>query len=259
MRAQRLTITAAALATMVLGGSTPATGAGPTPSLTVFAAADLAFAFKELVPVFEKAHGVRVALSLGSTGNLAAQIEHGAPADAFFAADQAFVDRLAARGVILPDTVTLYAQGRIVLAVPRRSGRRLDELRDLLDPNIRRIAIANPLHAPYGRAAEQAMRKLGLWDTLKPKLVYGENVRQALQFLQVGAVDAGIVALSVAGVSEIESTLIDADLHEPLNQAAGVPTRSARPDLALGFIRLVAGPEGRPIMKKYGFRLPGES
>jgi molybdate transport system substrate-binding protein len=138
------------------------------------------------------------------------------------------------------------------------ASRRLGDLRDLLDPGIRRIAIANPLHAPHGRAAEEAMRKTGVWDTLKPKLVYGENVRQALQFVQVGGVDAGIVALSVAGVPEIEWTPIDASLHAPLNQAAAVVTRSRRRDLAERLIRFVIGPTARPIMKRHGFLLPGE-
>lgn len=232
--------------------------ASDPPSLTVYAAADLAFAFKELVPVFENATGAAVTLSLGSTGNLAAQIENGAPADVFFAADQSYIDRLAARSALVAESRTLYAQGRIVLATPKDAGRKLGQLRDLLDPGIRRIAIANPLHAPYGKAAEQAMRKVGVWDTLKSKLVYGENVRQTLQFIQVGGVDAGIVALSVANVREIEWTLIDARLYAPLNQAAAVVTRSRRPDLARAFIRFVVGPEARPIMKNYGFLLPGE-
>jgi molybdate transport system substrate-binding protein len=237
--------------------ATPIAALDP-PSLTVFAAADLAFALRELTPLFEKANGVEVTLSLGSTGNLAAQIENGAPADVFFAADESYVDRLAAGGAVVPESRTLYARGRIVLATPKDAARRLNQLTDLLDPRIRRIAIANPLHAPYGKAAEQAMRKVGVWDTLRPKLVYGENVRQTLQFIQVGAVDAGIVALSVANVPEIEWTPIDSGLHAPLNQAAAVVTRSPRPDVARAFIRFVVGPAARPTMKKYGFLLPGE-
>jgi molybdate transport system substrate-binding protein len=249
---QRLSTTA-----LVLGAAAiPAIGAEP-PSLTVFAAADLAFALKEILPLFERAHRVKVTLSLGSTGNLAAQIENGAPADVFFAADQAFVERLAARGAVIPETRTLYARGRIVLATPK-SGRRLKHLRDLLDPDVRRVAIANPLHAPYGKAAEEAMRAVGVWDTLKPKLVYGENIRQTLQFLQVGAVEAGIVSLSVASAPEIEWTLIDDGLHAPLNQAAAVVRRSRHVDLAVALIQFVIGTEGRPIMKKFGFLLPGE-
>ncbi|MBI4635223.1 MAG: molybdate ABC transporter substrate-binding protein [Candidatus Rokubacteria bacterium] len=237
----------------------PATAtAVEAPSLTVFAATDLAFAFREIAPRFEKATGARVTLVFGSTGNFAHQIRQGGPADVFFAADQSFVDALVTERVLLGETRTLYAQGRIVLATARAFGPRLTELRALLDPRIRRVAIANPAHAPYGRAAEEALRKAGVWEALRPKLVYGENIRHTLQFIQTGAVDAGIVARSVATVPEIEWVAIDAGLHAPLNQATAVVRRSPRPELGLAFIQFVNGAEGRPIMKRYGFMVPGE-
>ena len=236
------------------GAQTGAPGVG----VTVFAASDLAFAFQELVPRFEKALGVKVTLVLGSSGNFARQVEHGAPADAFFSADEQFVDRLVARGLVIRESRALYGQGRIVLATPRVADLRLRDLRQLLDPKVRRVAIANPVHAPYGRAAEEALRRAGVWEAVKPKLVYAENIRQALQYLQTGSVDAGIVALSIARVPEIDWAPIDPALHGPLNQAAGVVRASARPELALAFIQFVNGPEGRPIMKRYGFLLPGE-
>jgi molybdate transport system substrate-binding protein len=245
-----------ALAGLALGpGPAAATGA---PSVTVFAAADLAFAFKEIAPRFERATGARVTLVLGSTGNFAHQIRHGGPADVFFAADQSFVDTLVAERALLRETRTLYARGRIVLATAAAFGPKLTELRGLTDPRIRHVAIANPAHAPYGRAAEEALRKVGVWEALRPKLVYGENVRHALQFIQTGAAEAGIVALSIASVPEIEWTPIDAGLHAPLDQAAAVVRRSLRPELGLAFIQFVNGPEGRPIMKRHGFLLPGE-
>ncbi len=228
------------------------------PTLTVFAAADLAFAFREIVPRFEKALGVRVTLVLGSTGQLAQQIEHGGPADVFFAADQAFVDRLVTQRVLLGETRALYAQGRIVLATSRAYGAKLTELRGLLDPRIRHVAIANPAHAPYGKAAEEALRRAGLWDALRAKLVYGENIRHTLQFLQSGAAEAGIVALSIATAPEIDWVPIDPGLHSPLNQATAVLRRSRRPELGLAFIQFVNGPQGRPVMKRHGFLLPGE-
>jgi molybdate transport system substrate-binding protein len=242
------------LASLALAG----TAAAQPPVLTVFAAADLAFAFKEIVPRFEQAHGVSVTLVLGSTGNLARQVEHGAPADVFFAADQSFVDRLVTAGVLIPETRALYAQGRLVLATAKTLGARLTDPRDFLDPRVRHVAIANPLHAPYGRAAEQALRRLGLWDAVRPKLVYGENIRQALQFIQAGGAEAGIVAASIASVPEIHWVPIDPALHAPLDQAVAVVRRSPRPDLAAAFIRLVNGPDGRAIMKRHGFVLPGE-
>lgn len=225
-------------------------------TITVFGAADLAFAFRDIAPRFEAAHRVKVTLVMGSTGNLAQQVAAGAPADVFFAANEAFVDDLIERGALLRETRALYAQGRIGIAA--RPGRGVKELRALADPAIRRIAIANPGHAPYGKAAEEALRRAGLWDAVKPRLVFGDNIRHTLQFLETGAVDVAIIALSIADVPGIEFMLIDAALHAPLNQAAAVTTRSPHPDLAQGFIRFVVGPEGRPIMKRYGFLLPGE-
>ena len=242
---------------LALAGAMPVAGAD-APSLTVFAAADLGFAFKEIVPRFEKSVGARVSLVLGSSGNLATQIEHGAPADVFFSADRAFVERLAARGAVIAESRAVYAQGRIVLATARSFGPRLTDLRQLGDPRVRHVAIANPIHAPYGRAAEEALRRVGLWDAVKPKLVFGENIRHALQFIQTGAAEAGIVALSVANVPEIEWTPIDSSLHAPLQQVAVVVKRTARPELGLAFVQFVNGPEGRPILKRYGFILPGE-
>ena len=161
------------------------------PELTVFAAADLAFALKDIVANFEQAHDAKVTLVMGSTGQLAQQIAHGAPADVFFAANESFIDDLIRRGAIISETRALYAQGRIALATRKDRGPRLTDLNDLTDPRIRRIAIANPQHAPYGKAAEEALRTVGLWDTLQPRLVYGENIRHTLQFLETGGVDGG--------------------------------------------------------------------
>ncbi|MBI4593076.1 MAG: molybdate ABC transporter substrate-binding protein [Candidatus Rokubacteria bacterium] len=244
-------------AVLLLAAAAPA-GAPPPPALTVFAASDLAFAFQELGPRFERAVGAKVTLVLGSSGNFARQIEHGAPADVFFSADEQFVDRLVERGLVIRETRALYGQGRLALATAKAAGLTLADLRQLRDPRVRRVAIANPAHAPYGRAAEAALRTAGVWDAVKPKLVFAENVRHALQYVQLGAVEAGIVALSIARVPEIEWAPIDSTLHAPLNQAAGVVRRSARPELGLAFIQFVNGPDGRPVMKRYGFLLPGE-
>jgi molybdate transport system substrate-binding protein len=248
-----------AVATGVRSVDVAARSPAPSPlHLTVFAAADLALAFEDIVPLFERSTGARVTVVPGSTGTLAQQIENGAPADLLFAANEGYVDDLSKQGLTLPDTRVLYAQGRIVLAVARTSGTPVTSLKDLLKPDIRRVAIANPAHAPYGLAAQQALQAVGIWDSIKPKLVYGENVRQALQFVQSGAAEAGIVARSVADVPEVRWTLLDTSLHSPLNQAAAVLRRTPNPDLARAFLRFVSGPEGRPIMKRFGFLLPGE-
>ena len=227
-------------------------------TLVVYAAADLDTAFREIKPLFERATGARVTLVMGSTGNLAKQIEHGAPADVFFAADESFVDDLRAAGAVIPQTRALYAQGRIVLAVPKKSLIVVRELGDLLKPAVRRVAIANPAHAPYGRAAQEALERAGVWDKVKPKLVYGENIRHALQFVETGAVEAGIVALSIADAPGIAYAPIERTLYSPLNQVAAVVKRSPHPDLGAAFIQFVNGAEGRLVMKRYGFLLPGE-
>ena len=228
------------------------------PALVVYAASDLDMAFREITPLFEKAMATRVTLVMGSTGNLAKQIGHGAPADVFFAANESFVDGLRAAGAIIPQTRALYAQGRIVLAAPKKSVIAVREPVDLLKPEVRRVAIANPAHAPYGRAAREALERAGVWDKVKPKLVYGENIRHALQFVETGAVEAGIVALSIADAPGITYAPIDPALHAPLNQVAAVVKRSPHPDLGAAFIQFVNGAEGRPILKRHGFFLPGE-
>jgi len=249
---RRLVILAALLGSLSLPVS------AQVAEVAVFGASDLALAFKEIVPKFERALGVKVTLVLGSTGTLAKQIEHGAPADVFFAADRTFIEELAVKGVVIPETRALYAQGRLVLATARSAGAKLTELRQLTDARIRHVALANPAHAPYGRAAEQALRAVGVWDPVRAKLVYGENIRQALQFVESGAAEAGLIALSLANVPAIDYVVIDRTLHAPLNQSVAVVRRSRRPELGLAFIQFVNGAEGRPIMKRFGFLLPGE-
>ena len=254
MTRRGLIILALALAVARAEAAQPAA----VPALVVYAAADLDMAFREIKPLFEKATGARVTLVIGSTGNLAKQIEHGAPADVFFAANESFVDDLRAAGVVIPQTRALYAQGRIVLAVRTKSLIAVRELGELVKREVRRVAIANPAHAPYGSAAREALERAGVWEKVKPKLVYGENVRHALQFVETGAVEAGIVALSIAEAPGITYAAIDPGLYAPLNQVAAVVKRSPHPDLGAAFIQFVNGAEGRPIMKRYGFLLPGE-
>jgi molybdate transport system substrate-binding protein len=224
--------------------------------LTVAGAADLAFAFREIAEDFEKETGVKVVLSLGSTGMLTRQIEQGAPFDVFFAADSRYIDELGKGGYLMPDTVELYATGRLVLAVSKTSGVEAKKLEDLLDPRIKKVAIANPAHAPYGVAAMEALKSAGVWERLKSKLVYGENVRQTLQFIQTGNAETGIVALSVADTPGISYTMIDARLHDPIRQAAAVVKTTGEEKRSREFIKYVLGPKGGGIMKKYGFVLP---
>jgi molybdate transport system substrate-binding protein len=229
-----------------------------TEPLLVAAAADLQFAFTEIGAKFKERTGQEVIFTFGSSGHLTTQIENGAPFDLTAAANTAYIDRLNNKGLIIPDTQQLYAQGRIVLVVNREAGVQATELQDLLDPSITRVAIANPEHAPYGKAAQEALQSVGIWEEIQPKLVLGENVRQTLQFVQTGDAPVGIAALSVANVPEVTYTLLDGNLHNPLNQALAVIKSTPHEAAARAFIDFVNGPEGRPIMKKYGFLLPGE-
>ncbi len=239
----------------ILSSANPTKPAG---EITVAAASDLQFAFTDIAKSFEQQTGHKVTLVFGSTGQLAQQIENGAPYDLFAAADLQYVNQLADKGLAVKDSVALYARGRIVLAVNRKSGVKAVALQDLGSDQIHHIAIANPEHAPYGVAAKQALQATGVWDQIQSKLVYGENVRQTLQYIQTGDAEVGIISLSVANVPEITWTLIDGNLYKPLDQELAVLTTSKNPELAAEFIRYINGETGRPIMRQYGFLLPDE-
>ena len=242
----------------VSSATSPTTGS-QSAELTVAAAADLQFAFTGIARAYEQQTGHKVTLTFGSTGQLAQQIENGAPFDLLAAANIQYVTDLADKQLVLADSIALYAKGRIVLAVNRQSGVAATTLEDLLSPSIKHVAIANPAHAPYGVAAQQALQSAGIWDKLQDKLVLGENVRQTLQYIQTGDAEVGIVALSVANVPEITWTLIEDSLHKPLDQALGVVASSDHPDLARDFAAFINGQFGRPVMRQYGFILPGET
>jgi molybdate transport system substrate-binding protein len=227
--------------------------------LTVFAAADLGPPLKQIAPQFERQTGASVTIVLGSTGMLAQQIRNGAPADVFFAANESFVTDLAAENLTLPASHTLYARGRIALVTLKSSGIRIADLTDLANSRVRRIAIANPQHAPYGLAARQALEAAGLWKTVETKLVFGENVQQAVQFVRSGSAQAGLVARSVVDTPDLQWTLVDDHLHAPLNQMAAVTARTKQPGLSRSFIEFVNGASGRSVMRLFGFLLPGET
>jgi molybdate transport system substrate-binding protein len=236
--------------------SDPASVTGPRGELTVAAAADLQAAFVEVGERFAERTGWDVTFSFGSTGNLTTQIEQGAPFDVLAAANVAFVDRLIAGNLAIPDTRELYAVGRIVIASSTRAGADVRTLEGLLDPSITRVAIANPEHAPYGLAAREALVSAGIWEEVEPKLVFGDNIRQTLQFVETGNAEAGIVALSIAGVPDISWVLIDDRLHDPLLQ--GIVAVADRPHEqgARAFIAFVVSEEGQAILSRYGFVSP---
>ncbi|HYE73752.1 MAG TPA: molybdate ABC transporter substrate-binding protein [Blastocatellia bacterium] len=226
--------------------------------LTIAAAADLAPAFEEIGKSFEQQIGKKVIFTFGSTGTLTKQIENGAPFDLFAAANVEYIDQLNKQGLIIPNTKALYARGRITLWTRADSKLDLKKLEDLAQPEVRKVSIANPEHAPYGKAAQQALQAVGIWEAIKPKLVYGENVRMTLQFAETGDAEAAIVALSLSQQSKGRWVLIPQELHQPLDQALAVIKATKRENDAREFAAFINGPQGRPIMKKYGFILPGE-
>ena len=226
--------------------------AGET-ELLVAAAADLAPAFAELGRSFAQETGIKVVFSFGSTGMLARQIEQGAPVDLFAAANVAYIEGLERQGLIIPETKTLYARGRITLWTRSAGGLRLERIEDLARPEIRRIAIANPEHAPYGLAAREALQAAGLWETVRAKLVFGENVRQALQYAESGNADAAIIALSLSVSSDGQWTLVPEELHRPLDQALAVIRGARHEQAARRFAAYINSAPGRAIMQRYGF------
>jgi len=225
----------------------------PQHELTVAAASDLTPAFEELGREFESATKTKVVFVFGSTGMLTRQIENGAPVDLFAAANVSYVDQLEQKGLIIPDTKAIYARGRITLWTSNDSPVRLQGIADLARPEVQRIAIANPDHAPYGLAAKQALQNAGIWERVQPKLVYGDNIRQTLQYAQTGNVEVAIVALSLSIQSNGRWTLIPEELHQPIDQGLAVIKGTQNEQAARAFATFISSPQGKAVMKKYGF------
>jgi molybdate transport system substrate-binding protein len=256
--------TKALLAAVLLGGVcvclAPAARAG---EITAAAAADLTFAFEEAAAKFQRQTGNSVRLVYGSSGNFFSQIENGAPYDLFFSADVDYPKRLEAAGLIEPGSLYEYASGRIVIWVA--AGSKLDVGRGLpvlLDPAVRKIAIANPQHAPYGRATVAAMRYEGIYDRVKNELVLGENISQTAQFVASGNADAGIIALSLALAPAMKAKgryyeIPSAD-YPPIIQAAVILKTARDKAAAQQFLTFLKQPDGVALMEHYGFALPKE-
>jgi molybdate transport system substrate-binding protein len=222
----------------------------------IAAASDLTKAFTELAKEFETRTGIDAKLTFGSSGLLSTQIVEGAPFFLFAAANKDFVTKVVAAGKCDGTTAKLYARGRIVVWTGKDVIPPV-KLGDLADPRFKRIAIANPEHAPYGMAAKQALQKVGLWSTLESRLVYAENISATMQYARNGDAEASIVALSLAVVSDGGAYLpIDPNLHEPLDQQLVVCGNGPEADAARQFADFVASREGREVMTRYGFVLP---
>ena len=233
-------------------------------TVTVAAASDLTFAMNEVVANFEKATGCTVRLSLGSSGNFLTQIENGAPFDVFFSADIAYPQKLESEGLAAPGSTYLYAIGKIVLWT--RNGSGVDVRKGfsvLRDPSVRKLAIANREHAPYGRAAEQALRKAGVYDAVKDRIVLGENISQTAQFVESGNADAGILAMSLILSPTMKDKgrvwEIPENLYTPIRQGAVAIGAAKNPQGARQFLDYIKTPATAAILQRYGFALPGAS
>lgn len=252
-------------AALLIAALPRAAGAQPAEIPNIAAASDLQFALSEIAGRFRVDSGQEVRLTFGSSGNFARQIAQGAPFQVFLSADESFVHTLADGGFTV-DRGVLYAVGRLVLFAPPGSPLRVEPslsgLRAALaEGHIRRFAIANPDHAPYGRAAAQVLQSQGLWESLRPLLVLGENVSQAAQFAASGAAQGGIFAYSLALAPSLAGrgtyVLLPAEWHAELAQRM-VLLRRAGP-AAQAFYRYVQEPPARGILRRFGFALPHES
>jgi len=230
--------------------------------INVAAAADLSSALPELVDHYSQKTGQQVKLSFGASGNLTNQIRNGAPFDAFFSADEEYPQQLISEGLASKNTLYGYAVGRLVLWVPADSKLDLSTLgiKALLDPSVKKIAIANPAIAPYGRAAQASLRHFGIYDQVSSKFVVGDNVSQAAQFVESGNAQAGIIALSHALAPAMKdkgrSWTVPLDAYPTLKQAAVVLSRSKHQDLARKFLEYLRTPEATSLLATYGFNLP---
>jgi len=228
----------------------------------VAAASDLQYALTEVAAAFTRASGRSVKLTFGSSGNFVRQIVQGAPFELFFSADEAYVRELVERRLTIDDGA-LYAVGRLALFVPNGSPLRADaELKDVAaaldDGRLQKIAIANPEHAPYGRAARAVLMKKGLWQKAQAHLVIGENISQAAQFAASGSAQAGLLAYSLVTSERMAKAgthvLLPADWHDPLRQRMVLLHEAG--DTARLFYAYVQSPPARALFEKYGFTLP---
>lgn len=249
---------------LVLAAMAHSVVAQPGGTPLIAAASDLKFVLAEIAERFTRESGQTVRIVYGSSGNFAAQIENGAPFQLFLSADESLVQRLVDKQ-LMRDGGALYAIGRVVLFAPHGSALKVDAAlaglkTALSDGRIKRFAIANPEHAPYGRAAREALQHAGLWEAVQPRLVLGENATQATQFVATGNAEGGIVPLSLTTAPEIARTgnaaLLPQHWHAPLRQRMALTRQADR--TAESFYAFLQGPAAREAFVRFGFALPGE-
>jgi molybdate transport system substrate-binding protein len=229
--------------------------------ITIAAASDLQFAMQDITARFQKETGKNVKATYGSSGNFAQQIQNGAPFDIFFSANLDYARQLESAGLAETGSFYQYATGKIVMWVPSES--KLDlapGLKILADPAVQKIAIANPQHAPYGKAAVAALQKAGIHDAVKNKFVLGENISQTASFAMSGAADVGIIALSLALSPNMKDkgryVAISEDQYPPIEQACVILRASKNKAAAQQFLKYMQSPAIAEVLRAYGFAVP---
>jgi molybdate transport system substrate-binding protein len=256
MNVRKLTLIAIALFSLI--------GQLGAQEITVAAAADLQFAMQDVAARFQKETGKTVKAIYGSSGNFFQQIQNGAPFDMFFSANLDFPKKLEASGLIEPESYYQYARGKIVIWVPNESKIDLTSgMKALLDPSIKKIAVANPQHAPYGQAAVAAMQKEGIYEKVKDKFVLGENISQTASFVVSGAADLGIVALSLTLAPNMKDkgryVDVPAGDYPPIEQACVILGSSKNKETARQFLSFIKTAAIGDVLRSYGFDLPTNS
>jgi molybdate transport system substrate-binding protein len=251
------------MALLVLTAGIPIPRADATDrEIIVAAAADLSAALQEVAAKYEKRTGVVVKLSFGASGGLTEQVKNGAPFDVFFSADMDYPRQLIAAGRADGSTLYRYAVGQLVLWVPKDSSLDVEHngMDVLLDPSVKKIAMANPEHAPYGRAAAYTLQHYGLEEKVKGRLVFGENVSQAAQFVESGNAQAGFVALAHAQAPALQGKgkywVVPAEAHPRLDQGVVLISHSAHQKDAAAFLDFVKTEEVAGLLQRYGFTSP---
>lgn len=254
---------AAALAAALIASSPPSGAtASSKRTIAVAAAANLKLAIEDLEKGFEAENpGTEVTVTLGASGSFFAQLQNGAPFDVFFSADTEYPRKVIEAGLARKEDETVYAVGKLVVWAPRSAKVHLKRMgvAAVADPAVKKLAIANPAVAPYGRAAVAALRAAGVYEAVKDRLVLGQNVAQAAQFAQSGAAEAALIPLSLTFSPELKEgkiLVVPADSYPAQAQSAVVLGRAREPELARAFVRYVTGPEGREILLQSGYALP---
>jgi molybdate transport system substrate-binding protein len=239
------------LANLILWG-TPAFAAQ---ELIVSAAASLTNALKEVAGQFEKTHpGTKIVCNFAASGPLLQQIAQGAPVDVFASADQKTMNQAQEKGLIVPASRKNFVSNTLVLIAPENPGLPLAGLGDLASPDVKRVALGNPATVPVGRYTQEALTKAGLWETLKPKFIYGESVRQVLDYVSRGEVDAGFVFATDAAIGKGQvKTVVEVQGHQPIIYPLALVAASQKKDLAQDFLDFVLSPAAQVFFKKYGF------